>query len=101
MSITSTAEVLTDRAERFAKQLVTHLGRKVEWVTDEGVSTASFGAASARISPGDGVLVLTASGGSVQEVTQIEDALARHLHKFAFRHPVEIAWTRKATEVAQ
>lgn len=98
MSITSTAEVLTDRSERFAKQLVTHLGRKVEWVTDDGVLTASFGTASASVAPADGVLVLTASGATVEEVAQIEDALARHLHKFAFRHPVEISWTRKTTE---
>jgi hypothetical protein len=98
MSITSTAEVLTDRSERFAKQLVTHLGRKIEWVTEDGVSTASFGTASASVAPTDGVLVLTASGTSLEEVAQIEDALARHLHKFAFRHPVEISWNRKTIE---
>ena len=98
MSITSTADVLTDRSERFAKQLVTHLGRMVEWVTDDGVWTASIGTASASVAPTDGVLVLTASGATVEEVAQIEDAIARHLHKFAFRHPVEISWTRKTTE---
>ena len=97
MTLTSTAEVLTDRADRFAKQLVTHLGRKAEWVTEDGVSTAAFGTARVSIAPSDGVLVLTASGASVEEVAQVEDALARHLHKFAFRHPVEISWRRKNT----
>lgn len=98
MSITSTAEVATDRPHRLAKQLVTHLSRKIEWVTEDGVSTATHGTGSASVAPHDGVIVLTATGETEADVAMFEDVLGRHLQKFAFRHPVEVSWTRKDAE---
>ena len=98
MPITSTATVATDRPERFAKQLVTHLGRKVDWVTEGRASTATFGSATARVATDDGVITLSASGATDDEVRLIEQVLGSHLERFAFRHPVDISWTRKTTE---
>ena len=42
--LTARADVATDAPERYAKQLVAHLGRRVEFSTEGGRSTARFGA---------------------------------------------------------
>lgn len=97
MPITSIAEVMTDRPERYGKQIVSHLGRKIAWVTEDGVSTASLGTATASIATTNGRLILTASGAATAEVEQIENGLASHVHRFASREPVAISWTREAT----
>ena len=98
MSITSTATVATDRPERFAKQLVTHLGRKVTWTTVGNASTATFGTATAGVATDAETLTLTATGKTDDEVALVENVLGSHLERFAFRHPVEITWTRTTTE---
>jgi hypothetical protein len=101
MTVTSTAEVVTHRPDRFAKQLVSHFGRKVEWVTEGGASTASFGDATASVASREGVLLLTASAASLNQVAQIEDVLARHLQRFASKTPLQISWSRDTAEVAR
>src|SRR5436190_23773098 len=97
MTITSTAHVTTDRPERLAKQLVTHLGRKVDFVTEGPTPTATFGASIGSVTTGTGSLTLVAAGPRETDVARVEGVLARHLEKFAHRHPVQVSWTRTIT----
>ena len=41
--LTSRADVATDSPARYAKQLVSHLGRKVSFVEDDDGATATIG----------------------------------------------------------
>jgi hypothetical protein len=90
----SRADVVTDAPARYAKQLVSHLGRRVEWTTDGDTSTASWGTAVGQIVVGDGVLTLLASGPDAEGVARVEDVLGRHLQRFGQRNELTVTWTR-------
>ena len=91
---TSRAVVVTTAPARYAKQLVSHLGRKVDFVSDGDVHTAVIGDAVARIVVGDGVLTLEASAPQEEELARIEHALGSHLERFGQRAELVVEWER-------
>jgi NAD(P)H dehydrogenase (quinone) len=96
--VSSRADVATATPQRYAKQLVSHLGRKLEWSTDGAVSTARIGDATASVIVGDGVLTLTAAGDDPAAVAAAEDVLGRHLERFGARNELTVSWTRGSDE---
>jgi hypothetical protein len=100
-AVFSRAEVATATPARYAKQLVSHLGRKVSFSTDGATSTATIGAATGQIIVGDGVLTLTAAGNDPAAVAVVEDVLGRHLERFGARNELAVRWTRGAEETAR
>jgi hypothetical protein len=90
----SRADVVTATPARYAKQLVSHLGRRVEWTTKGDTSTASWGTAVGQVVVGEGVLTLIASGPDAEEVAHVEDVLARHLERFGQRNELSVTWVR-------
>ena len=90
----SRADVVTATPARYAKQLVSHLGRRVEWTTDGVTSTATWGTAVGQVVVGDGVLTLLASGPDAEAVARVENVLARHLERFGQRHELIVTWVR-------
>ena len=58
--LTARADVPTESPERYAKQLVSHLGRRTEFTTDGGRSTAAIAGGTGTIVVGEGVLTLLA-----------------------------------------
>lgn len=93
-TISSRADVATPTPERYAKQLLSHLGRKIEWTTDGATSTATIGDATGTIVVGDGVLTLLASGADEAGVARVEDVLGRHLVRFGQRNELTVTWVR-------
>jgi len=96
--ITSRADVRTDAPARYAKQLVSHLGRKVDFAVDGTTSTARFGTATGQVVVGDGVLALVASGTDPDDVALVERVLGSHLERFGQRNELTVSWTRTTTE---
>ena len=92
----SRADVVTDAPARYAKQLVSHLGRRVEWTTEGDTSTATWGSAIGQIVVGEGVLTLLASGPDAEEVAHVENVLGRHLERFGQRNELTVTWIRSA-----
>lgn len=90
----SRADVATDRPERYAKQLVSHLGRKLEFTQDGPTATAVVAGTVASITAGDGVLVLEVSGTDPDGVSRAEGALASHLVRFGDKAALTVAWQR-------
>ena len=90
----SQADVATDAPARYAKQLVAHLGRRLEFRTDGHTSTAVLGTTTAAVVVGDGVLTLLAEGDDEAGVRQAEDVLGRHLERFGQRAGLTVAWAR-------
>lgn len=88
------ADVITDAPARYAKQLVAHLGRKLDFITHGPTSTATIGAATAQITVGDGVLTLIAAASDEQGLATVEDVLGRHLERFGQRNELIVTWTR-------
>jgi hypothetical protein len=87
------ADVATDAPERYAKQLVSHLGRRVEWVTEGPVSTATIAGGTGVVEVGSGVLVLRAEAADAEALERVQDVLGRHLERFGQRNELVVAWT--------
>ncbi len=94
--LSSRADVVTDVPARYAKQLVSHLGRKVEFVQDGSSWTAHVAGSVARITVGAGVLVLEAQAPDDEGLARLEGALGSHLERFGQRRELTVAWQRSA-----
>jgi hypothetical protein len=99
-AVSSRADVLTQAPERYAKQLVSHLGRKVEFVTDGPASTASIGAGTGTVVVGDGSLTLLAQGPDAQSLELVEHVLGSHLERFGARNELIVSWERPGPPVS-
>jgi uncharacterized protein len=95
-AIRSRADVATGTPARYAKQLISHLGRKVPFTGDATTSpaTAVIGAATGGIVVGDGVLTLLAVGEDEESVARVEQVLGGHLERFAQRDELTVRWLR-------
>ncbi|UOY03242.1 DUF2218 domain-containing protein [Blastococcus sp. PRF04-17] len=94
--IGSRADVTTGAAARYAKQLISHLGRKLAFTGDATSSpaTTAIGAATAWIIVGDGVLTLLTAGDDQESVARAEQVLGSHLERFAHRESLTVTWVR-------
>ena len=93
-AVTSRADVPTDQPARYAKQLISHLGRKLDFTTVGPVSTAAVGAGTGQVVVGEGVLTLLVSGPDEESVATVEHVLGSHLLRFAAREELTAAWSR-------
>ena len=94
----SIALVATDAPERYAKQLLAHLGRKdtVEAIRDEGQGGALvFAYGTGTVRPESNQLVLEAVAADADSLAHVEDVLARHLEKFGARRELVVNWERE------
>ena len=93
--LTARADVPTDAPERYAKQLVSHLGRRVEWTSDGRVSTATIAGGTGIVEVGDGVLTLRAQSGDPESLERVQDVLGRHLERFGQRNELVVTWAEE------
>ena len=91
-ALTARADVLTDAPARYAKQLVSHLGRKVEFSTDGDTHTATVGDSLAQIVVGDGRLTLRAAAQTEPDLARLKHALGDHLERFGQRVGLRVHW---------
>jgi len=94
-TLTSRADVRTDAPARYAKQLVSHLGRKATFIQDaDGAWTTVVGEAHGRIVVGDGVLTLLVQAPDLETLTRLEQAFGGHLERFGTRAELTVSWHR-------
>lgn len=95
MNPNSTAAVATSRPERYAKQLVAHMSRKVPATWDEATGTGSvtFPSAELGLSRGDDSLILELSA-EPGELDRWEGVVGRHLVRFGTRDELIVSWHR-------
>jgi len=94
--LTATAVVTTDAAVRYAKQLLTHLGRKnsvepLDGAPEGGRLIFAYGLGTVR--PEDGRLVLEAEASDDESLARVQDVLARHLERFGARRELSVHWS--------
>lgn len=94
--MSSTASVATDRPARYAKQLTSHLGRKVEaeWDADSEQGWVDFGSGRATLAAGDGVLLIALVAADAEARDRLEDVVGRHLVRFGAKDELVCAWSR-------
>ena len=91
----SQAAVVTSAPGRYAKQLVSHLGRKVAFIDNgDGSWTSQIGDARASIAVGEDLLTLGAEAPDEAALTQVEHALGSHLERFGHRDHLVVIWHR-------
>lgn len=89
------ATVLTDRPERYGKQLVSHLGRKKggQWSPETRSGTINLSSGQATVTAKDGELHLRIVA-SAAELPRLEDVVGRHLVRFGQRDELTVTWER-------
>jgi len=96
MMMMSTAVVVTDASPRYAKQLLSHLGRKVtvEPLADQPAPAGRlvFAYGTGTVVPGDGALVLQAAAADAESLARVKDVMQRHLEKFGARRELVVSW---------
>ena len=96
-TLTSHADVPTDGPARYAKQLVSHLGRKATFTEEaDGAWTITVGDARGRIAVGDDVLSLHVEASDVETLDRLQPALGSHVERFGARAGLTVTWQRHA-----
>ena len=91
---TSRADVATDAPDRYAKQLASHLGRKVPVVEEQDGVRVHFEGGDCLMTPAEGTLLLLATASSEEVLDRIEGVVGRHLEKFGTRAGLTVRWER-------
>lgn len=90
---TVTARAVTDRGARYAKQLASHLGRRISTsVDDAGVATFRLEDATAVLTPMPRVLEMAFSGGSEDSLGRLVAVVASHFERFAAKDGLVVEW---------
>jgi hypothetical protein len=90
--LTARAAVLTSNPERYAKQLLSHLGRRTSWTTDGETSSAEIAGGTGRVVVGEGVLTLIAEAPDAETLTRVQHILGSHLQRFGQRNELTVTW---------
>ena len=90
--LVAVAEVATGTPGRYAKQLVSHLGRRLTWETDGDTSRAAIGTGVGTVVAGEGVLTLRAEAPDEETLGRIQHVLGSHLERFGQRNELVVAW---------
>ena len=93
--VTSRARVDTDAAARYAKQLLSHIGRKAGVEPVEGEPNAGrlmLSAGTGIVRPRGDHLVLEALAADEASLALVEDVLGRHLERFGARRELVVSW---------
>ncbi|RJQ76013.1 DUF2218 domain-containing protein [Pseudonocardiaceae bacterium YIM PH 21723] len=95
----SQARVDTDRPSRYAKQLVSHLGRRVEgeWSEESGTGRLSFPDGTATLTAQPDALLLDVDG-DADHIERLEDVVGRHLVRFGAKDELVVEWQRDTGE---
>ncbi len=100
--LVSVALVSTDSSARYAKQLLSHLGRKVqvEPLPDqpEPAGRLVFAYGVGTVLPTPAGLELRAAAADADALARVQDVLARHLVRFGARRELAVTWGPVADE---
>jgi hypothetical protein len=91
--IRRTASVPTERPERWAKQLLSHLSEKVDVVHEGDGGTVTFAAGRGVIRVEPNLLVFEAEGETQEDVQLVQNVLGGHFERFAAKDGLTANWT--------
>jgi hypothetical protein len=91
--LTAKADVPTAEASKYLQQLCKHFAHKIPANYDEHAGTLDFQDGRATLKADSGLLKLQVEARDEAGLKSLEDVLARHLARFAFRENFEIVWT--------
>lgn len=92
MSAQSTATIATGKASRYLQQLAKHFQHKLPVTFDPAAGHIAFPMGDCRMAADDERLVLTVEVPDAEQLPQLQDVVARHLVRFAFREEMAVEW---------
>ena len=91
----STAKIETAYAGQYLVQLAKHWRHKFPDLTwDESRADIPFPAGQCVITSKDNILAIELTVPDEETAASLENVVAEHLNRFAFREPLEIDWRR-------
>lgn len=94
-TFTGEAHVATARAARYLEQMCKHFGHKIPVTRGEGTGTIAFDGGTCALAAAADGLWLEVSAADAETLLRLQDVVARHLQRFAFREDPAVVWTRK------
>ena len=88
----SEARIALDSPGRYLGQLCKHFAHKLPVTLEETRGSIAFPMGICRLEAAEGLLVLQAEADGTEALERLQEVLARHLLRFAFRAPPEIKW---------
>ena len=88
----SEARVQTGTPARYLGQLCKHFAHKIPVTLDSDTGSIAFQMGLCRLAIDGDVLILRAEAADEAALVQVQDVVARHLLRFAFRDPPSIEW---------
>jgi uncharacterized protein len=88
----SSAEIATPQAGRYLAQLCKHFQHKRPVTLDDASGHIAFGAGDCGLRAEAGILILSLQADDGAQLVQLQDVVARHLLRFAFREAKQIVW---------
>jgi hypothetical protein len=88
----ATARVATDLPRRYMTQLCKHFEHRLAVAYDETQGSIRFQSGECRLKVAPDALVMTVEASDEAALPQLQDVVARHLLRFAFREPPQIVW---------
>lgn len=86
------AVVPTERAQRYAKQLASHLSRKLT-IDGEGEKyLIRFETGQCELECSADALTMSASAADPETLGRVQDVVGRHLEKFGVRDGLSVSW---------
>ena len=93
MAFFSEARVAMETPRRYLSQLCKHFEHRLPVTLEESNGSIAFPSGVCVLRAEAEVLVMRVSG-EAEALPQLEDVVARHLRRFAFRSPPEIVWIK-------
>ncbi|MDQ0468658.1 DUF2218 domain-containing protein [Labrys wisconsinensis] len=91
-ALRSAADVATPNASRHLQQLCKHFGHRRPVTFDEHAGRIGFEIGDCDLAAADGVLHIALASPGEEQMAQLQDVVARHLLRFAFREELQIDW---------
>ena len=88
----ATARVPTPLPRRYMGQLCKHFEHKLPVTLEEAAGTISFPMGVCALQAETDAIVMHVTAPDAEALARLEDVVARHLIRFAFREPVTVAW---------
>jgi hypothetical protein len=87
-----TAEIATPQAGRYLTQLCKHFQHKGPVTLHDASGHIGFSIGDCSLQAEAGILTLSLQSADAAQLVQLQDVIARHLLRFAFREALQIAW---------
>lgn len=89
---TSTTVIVTANASRYLQQLCKHFAHKVPTTFDPSTGRIDFPMGAVDLAADGDKLTLTVTPSEAEKLAELQDVVARHLVRFAFREELAFDW---------